>query len=63
MTKDFHFMRIKDVIEKTGISRSTIYLKISKEQFPKGVKLGERMIAWQSIDIDGWMDDPTGWKP
>ena len=57
----FYFLRMPEVIKKTGLSRSTIYMRISTGTFPKGVKLGERSVAWRSSDISEWMFDPMGW--
>ncbi|GAB1621407.1 AlpA family transcriptional regulator [Agarivorans albus] len=48
-------MRLPEVIEKTGLSRSTIYLRMSHGQFPKSISLGERAIGWVEKDIDLWV--------
>ena len=38
-------MRLKEVIEKTGLSRSTIYNLISQGKFPKQIELGARSVS------------------
>jgi prophage regulatory protein len=48
-------LRARQVREKTGLSRSTIYLKIQKGEFPAGVSLGDRAVGWLSNDIEGWI--------
>ena len=54
-------LRITDVIEKTKLSRSTIYSKIDPKSdafdptFPIQVKLGARAVAWLEEDIDTWL--------
>lgn len=48
-------MRLKDVIQRTGLSRSAIYRKVQSNDFPKSVKLGDRMVAWHSREIDQWI--------
>ena len=55
-------MRLPEVVKVTSLSRSTIYLKISKGQFPQGIKLSERTVAWKSTDIEKWMENPMGWS-
>lgn len=50
-------LRLPDVIKKTGMARSTIYLKIARGEFPKPFKLGKRSVAWPDAVIDKWIDD------
>ena len=49
-------LRLPAVQARTGLSRSTIYLRISREQFPKQVSLGERAVGWLESEIDSWVD-------
>jgi prophage regulatory protein len=48
-------LRISDVISRTGLSRSTIYLRIAQGTFPAQVKLGERSVGWSSQAVDEWI--------
>lgn len=48
-------LRRKEVQERTGLSRSTIYLKISRREFPAPVSLGARAVAWPESAIDTWI--------
>lgn len=48
-------LRIRQVIEVTGLSRSSIYLKISRNEFPAQIKLGVRAAGWYSSDIENWV--------
>lgn len=50
-------LRRKDVEKLTGLSRSTIYLKISNGTFPKPVKLGERSVGWVEHEVEGWLEE------
>lgn len=50
-------IRIKDVMERTGLARSTIYKYISLGQFPQPIKLGTRAVAWVESEIDTWIHD------
>ncbi|OLQ92645.1 AlpA family transcriptional regulator [Vibrio panuliri] len=50
-------IRLPEVIRRTGLSRSTIYLHMSKGVFPKSVSLGERAIGWAETDVEQWLDE------
>ena len=48
-------LRLPTVKGKTGLSRSTIYLRIKEGTFPKQVTLGERAVGWIESEIDSWL--------
>jgi prophage regulatory protein len=50
-------LRLPAVIKHTGLSRSSIYLRISNKEFPKPVSLGGRAVGWLESDIDQWLAD------
>ncbi|WP_019933378.1 helix-turn-helix transcriptional regulator [Oceanimonas smirnovii] len=50
-------IKIKEVMDYTGLARSTIYKFISEESFPKPVPLGERAVAWVESEIQDWIMD------
>ena len=43
--------RLPEVMDMTGLSRSSIYLRISTNEFPKPVKIGRRTIGWPGESI------------
>ena len=45
-------LRLPVVKSRTGLSRSTIYLRIKEGTFPSPVSLGARAVGWPSTDID-----------
>ncbi|KGR44475.1 AlpA family phage regulatory protein [Xanthomonas vasicola] len=49
------FLRIRDVMSRTGMSKSTIYAKIRLKQFPAHVPLGS-ISVWVESEISEWMD-------
>lgn len=51
------FLRLSDVKERTGLSRSTIYLNISKNIFPRPISLGARCVGWLESEIDAWIQN------
>ena len=48
-------IRRKQVEARTGLSRSTIYLRVSEGTFPKPVSLGARAVGWIESEISGWL--------
>lgn len=50
-------IKLKEVIAKTSICRTSIYSKIAEGKFPKPVKLGARASAWLESEIDQWIND------
>ena len=50
------FIRLPEVIKRTGYRLTSIYEKIAEGTFPAPIKLGPRAVAWVSEEIDKWMD-------
>lgn len=48
-------LRLKNVLDITGLARSTIYAYIEKGFFPKPVSLGERSVGWLESEVDEWI--------
>ena len=49
------YLRRRAVEETTGLSRSTIYLLMSKGQFPRPIKLTAKAVAWSEASIVDWL--------
>ena len=49
-------LRLPDVKKCTGLSRSTIYLRIANNEFPPSISLGGRAIGWLEEDINNWLE-------
>jgi prophage regulatory protein len=54
-TFPMNVIRSKQVQAKTGLARSTMYLKIQLGSFPKPIKLGVRASGWVESEIDQWI--------
>lgn len=50
-------IKLKAVMDCTGLARSTVYKFIAEGRFPKPVKLGVRMVAWVESEIEEWMQN------
>jgi prophage regulatory protein len=48
-------LRLPEVKERTGLSRSTIYLRMSKGNFPTALSLGDRAVGWLESEINDWI--------
>ncbi|MCT4500627.1 AlpA family transcriptional regulator [Pseudomonas sivasensis] len=48
-------IRLKEVIDSTGLARSTIYKYIGEGTFPKTVSLGERCIGFVESEVQDWI--------
>ena len=49
-------LRLPAVKARTGLSRSTIYLRVSEGAFPKPVSLGGRAVGWVESEIQQWLE-------
>ena len=49
-------LRLPHVKQRTGLSRSTIYLRISKDEFPAPISLGGRAVGWLESEINDWLE-------
>ncbi|MCH7830219.1 MAG: AlpA family transcriptional regulator [Proteobacteria bacterium] len=52
---DVTLLRLRDVMARTGLSRSAIYEKMGKSEFPKQVSLGARAVAWPDDAVKSWI--------
>ncbi|MBA08100.1 MAG: hypothetical protein CMG52_04210 [Candidatus Marinimicrobia bacterium] len=65
-TPQKRFIRLPEVLSRTGYGRTTIYRKMEEGTFPRSVKLGgppidpnvfdTRAVAWIEDEVDQWID-------
>jgi prophage regulatory protein len=48
---------LREVQQRVPFSRSTIYAKIAKGEFPPPIRISENRVAWDSDAIDAWIAD------
>jgi prophage regulatory protein len=48
-------LRLKEVINKTGLARSTIYKYLDAGTFPKPIPLGGRSVGWLDSEVHQWI--------
>jgi prophage regulatory protein len=50
-------IRLKQVLARTGMSRSTIYSYMRDGRFPEPVSISTRCVAWIEAEVDRWISD------
>ena len=49
------FLRLPEVMARTGLSRSTIYVRLDQGRFPRPVSLGGRAVGWIEAEVNEWI--------
>ena len=49
--------RLPEVMARTGLSRSTIYQKMSLDEFPQSINLGLRSVGWIAEEVEEWIQE------
>lgn len=50
------FIRLSEVLRRTGYSKAWIYRLLKDNRFPQPVKIGSRSIAFVENEIDEWIN-------
>ena len=48
-------IKLKEVLAKTSLGKTTLYALLKQSQFPKPISLGQRAVGWIESDIDSWI--------
>lgn len=51
-------LRLNAVLDRTGLSRSTLYRKVEMGTFPRQIKLSTRCAGWRESAVSDWMNNP-----
>lgn len=62
MSNTERIIRLKTVLDRTGLSRSTIYRKIAEGTFPSQVKISIHGAGWHESAINRWIADPDHYR-
>jgi len=55
-------IRLKTVLNRTGLSRSTLYRKIAEGSFPRQVPISVHGAGWHESAVNRWIADPAGFR-
>ena len=63
-----HFLRLKEIRQRIGLSQSTIYRMIKDGTFPPNVSLGPRTSVWLASEVEAWISsrqpaEREAWSP
>ena len=50
-------LKIGQVVEITGLSRSAIYAMMRQGRFPEPVKLAAKAVRWRESELQAWVDN------
>lgn len=50
-------IRLPEVMEKTGLGRTTLYKLSTEGRFPESISLGGKAMGWIEAEIDKWIED------
>jgi prophage regulatory protein len=50
-------------MDRTGLSRSTIYRKVAEGTFPPQHKLSSNAAGWSEEEVDRWVANPPAYRP
>lgn len=63
MPEPDRIIRLRTVLARTGLSRSTLYRKIAEGTFPAQIKISVNGAGWRESEINRWVDNPVRWLP
>lgn len=55
-------IRMRELPEITGLSRTELYRRIKSGTFPQPIRIGAQSVAWRSSDINRWLDSPMTFR-
>jgi prophage regulatory protein len=62
MSNPDRIIRLKTVLARTGLSRSTLYRKIADGTFPRQVPISIHGAGWHESAVSRWVANPAAWR-
>lgn len=50
-------LKMKEVLQKTGLGRTTMYKLIKSLDFPQAIPLGLRAVGWLESEVEAWIEN------
>ena len=63
MPEPDRIIRLKTVLHRSGLSRSTVYRKIKEGTFPPQVPISANGAGWSETEINLWVANPPRYRP
>jgi prophage regulatory protein len=55
-------VRLKTVLNRTGLSRSTLYRKINEGTFPPQIRISINGTGWRESELNQWIANPVAYR-
>lgn len=55
-------LRITKVLQRTGLTRATLYRKIADGSFPRQVQIATNCVGWRESEVDAWLRAPMEFR-
>lgn len=62
MSNPDRIIRLKTVLARTGLSRSTLYRKIADGTFPRQLPISVHGAGWHESAVNRWVANPAAWR-
>jgi prophage regulatory protein len=62
MPEPDRIIRLKTVLNRSGLSRSTVYRKTNEGTFPPRVKININGVGWHESELDRWIANPPAYR-
>jgi prophage regulatory protein len=62
MNNSDRIIRLKTVLARTGLSRTTLYRKMGDGTFPRQVKISVHGAGWRESAVNRWIADPVSYR-
>ena len=62
MSSAERIIRLGTVLDRTGLSRSTLYRKVAEGTFPRQVSISVNGVGWYESAVNRWIADPRGYQ-
>jgi prophage regulatory protein len=62
MPEPDRIIRLRTVLNRSGLSRSTVYRKINEGTFPPQVKVSLNGVGWRESELNRWIADPVSYR-
>ncbi len=59
---DDKIIRLRTVLDRTGLSRSTLYRKIAEGSFPRQIRISIHGAGWHESAVKRWIADPVSYR-
>lgn len=50
-------LKLKEVLAKTSLGKTTLYALLKESKFPKPINLGLRAVGWIEAEVETWIQE------